>query len=205
MGGLDGIIVLIVVVLMAMAALTSGKALQGEVEADVSYAKKAEIIPRRLIEGEGAPWSKVQLTDPDERRVLAFQLKQDKKRLMAAIKEGKILGKEDVMTLSIIPGLKESVIEWLEQTPGVSVTGGLENTVIAESSIAVWNELLRTKFWEWKENVKENVGIEPRTHRACETMSLPSGKIFSSIVQIEGTVDFPLTSFLKHPIRDVGL
>ena len=134
-----------------------------------------------------------------------YQLKQDKKRLMAAIKEGKILGKEDVMTLSIIPGLKESVIEWLEQTPGVSVTGGLENTVIAESSIAVWNELLRTKFWEWKENVKENVGIEPRTHRACETMSLPSGKIFSSIVQIEGTVDFPLTSFLKHPIRDVGL
>ena len=158
---------------------------------------KFEIVPKRLIEGESKNWIKLRPVEEIKSHRLKFHLIQNKMAVMKALKEGKQLSKEEVTNLSVIPGVKEAVIEWLDQTPGVYMIGSTEFTITTESTVEVWNKLLKTKFFIWKENVEKE---EPRMHWACESVSLPDGKLFDSIVKIDGTTDFPLTSFLKHPV-----
>ena len=118
--------------------------------------------------------------------------------IVKALKEGKQLSKEEVTNLSVIPGVKETIIELLGQTPGVSMIGSTEFTITAESTVRVWNKLLKTESFIWKENIDK---VEPRVHWACESVSLPCGKLYDSIVKIDGANYFPFMNFLKHPVR----
>ncbi len=191
-------ILVILILTMSIAKKLPRDDPEKELEQDGKDRVKFEVLPKRLVQGEGKTWIKLYAAEENETHKLKFHLVQDKMAIMKALKEGKQLSKEEVTKLSLIPGVKEAVIEWLDQTKGVYITESTDFTITAESTFGVWNQFLKTEFFIWKENVDE---VEPRVHRACESVSLPHGKLYDSIVKIDGSTDFPVTSFLRHPIR----
>ena len=167
--------------------------------------RKFEVHPKRIIDLVYGAWSIMTTSPESSDHELVFHIIQDKQYLKNLLESDKMVKKEEVEALALVPGAADKIKRWLHGIKGIVITNESGSKITTTATIGTWNSVLNTTFFEWEEKSNPSAdSTQRRIVRACETVDLPDGEVYDNVADISGTVQFPWSAFAKHRNREDG-
>jgi len=144
-------------------------------------------------------WKKTNSTPPEQDLEMTIVLSENQAIIKQVLKEmsdptsinyGKKMSKDQVSELAMLPGTKQTVLNWLQTLPNqkhihTKEKGTSRIAVIAP--LSTWEEVLKTKFYTYNKFDEAGNDKVIRT----EIYYLPK-EVADSIATIHGTTNFPM-------------